>query len=149
MFRGQFLHTIDQKSRVSLPARIREQLEATGDMRLVMTPAPWDRCLQLHPLAQWEEVERQIADLPSNDPDIIRFRRMYIARAIDVDLDKAGRIRVTPDFRERAALEKDVIWLGVGKYLELWAAEQFEEVMKQTPEQFEAFKSKIRELIRV
>ncbi len=92
MFRGQFAHTIDAKGRVSLPARFRDGLLSGGDPRFILTPALFDPCLHLHPIRAWEELEQKINDLPSFDPNIVRFRRLYVSAAIECELDKAGRV---------------------------------------------------------
>src|SRR5689334_9321479 len=106
MFRGQFLHTVDPKGRVSLPAKFREQLGDGGTV--VLTPSLFDPCLQLYPLTAWEELERKISALPSTDRNVTRFRRLFISRAQDVELDGSGRVRVAQDLRDEVGLDKDV-----------------------------------------
>jgi MraZ protein len=110
MFRGQFVHTIDAKGRVSLPARFRDTILANGDARLVLTPAPSDPCLHLHPLADWVEFEKKIAELPRFDPHIVRFRRMYVSAALECELDAAQRALIMA----RAHLGKEVLVAGMG-----------------------------------
>lgn len=149
MFRGQFLHTIDQKGRTSLPARFRELLERGGDTRLICTPAPFDPCLHLYPLAKWEEFERKISELPSLDPDITRFRRLYISPALDVEPDKAGRIRLNAEFRAQASLDGEVFWAGMGNIVELWSKPLWDKSNEMDTEQFAQFRAKVQELIRI
>jgi MraZ protein len=149
MFRGQFVHTIDQKGRISLPARFREALEAAGDMRLILTRAPFEPCLHLYPLSVWQAYEEKISDLPSLDPDIVRFRRLYISPAVDLEIDAGGRVLVTPDFRRAAQLEKEALWAGMGRTAELWSKPRFEEAMEMTPAELADFRKKVQELIRI
>jgi len=149
MFRGQFLHNIDQKGRVSLPARFREALESTGDSRVVLAPWPFEPCLHLHSLAAWEDFESKISALPRLDRTINQFRRLHISRALDMDVDGSGRVRVAPELRAHAELSKEVLWVGMGSHIELWSKQRYDELTAMTPEQFSEFQDKVEELIRV
>ena len=149
MFRGQFVHTIDQKGRISLPARFREALERSGDARLVVTKAPFEPCLHLYPYRAWEVYEEKISDLPSMDPDVVRFRRLYISPAVDLEMDAGGRILLSPDFRKQASLEKEALWAGMGRTAELWSKPLFDEVMAMTDLELSNFRTKVQELIRI
>ncbi len=149
MFRGQFVHTIDAKGRVSLPARFRDQLVGDGDARFILTPALFEPCLHLHPLRAWEELEHKISELPSFDPNIVRFRRLYVSAAIECELDKAGRVLVPPPLRDKAALAKDALWAGMGRTVELWAKEKWDSLLSMTPDEEQAFKQAVMEQIRI
>ena len=119
-FVGQYEHQMDPKGRVSLPSRIRDVLTAEGDGRYVLTPAPADLCLHLHPMRRWEEYEQAVSKLPRHDRRIVRFRRIYVSAAQEGELDKVGRIRLPPEFRERIHLEgKDVVFAGMGSMVEI------------------------------
>src|SRR5512145_2373928 len=99
MFRGQFVHSIDGKGRVSLPVRFRDTLLHDGDPRFILTPAPFDPCLHLYPMRAWEDFERKISELSSLDPNVVRFRRLYVSAAIECELDKVGRVLIPPHLR--------------------------------------------------
>ena len=149
MFRGQFIHSIDAKGRVSLPARFRDVVCADGDARFVLTPAVFDPCLHLYPMRDWEAFERKVSELPSLDPNIVRFRRMYVSAAIECELDKAGRVLVPPHLRDKAELGKDCLWAGMGRILELWSKERWDASLSMTEEQAAAFKQAVMEQIRI
>jgi MraZ protein len=149
MFRGQFLHTIDRKGRVSLPARFRAALRRKSRARCILTPAPFDRCLHLHALPAWEKLENKIAELPALDQNIVRFRRVYVSAAIECELDRAGRVLIPSHLRAYAQLQKDVLWAGMGTSVELWAKEHWEAALAATPEQQEAFRRAITEQFRL
>ena len=149
MFRGQFAHSIDAKGRVSLPSRFRDALMHDGESRFVVTPALFDPCLHVYPLGVWEIFEQRIAELPNLDQHIIRFRRLYVSAAVECELDKAHRVLVPQDLRERVDLTKEALWAGVGKYMELWSKPRFEQAMEITAEEQEAFKLAVMEKIRV
>jgi MraZ protein len=149
VFRGQFVHTLDSKGRISLPARFREALEGSGDARVVVTKAPFEPCLHLHSFRGWQAFEEQISSLPSLDPDIVRFRRLYISPAVDLELDAAGRIVLPQDFRSKAELGKEALWAGMGRMAELWSKPRFDEVMTMTEAELSDFRTKVQELIRI
>ena len=131
MFRGHFEHAIDDKGRTSLPARFRDVLAATGDARLVVTPALGDPCLDVYPVKAWEELEAKLAALNAFDAEVIEFRRFYVSAAVECELDKQGRILVPNSLREHAGLTKTVMWLGHGQKAELWSREQWEAMSRQ------------------
>jgi MraZ protein len=148
MFRGQFTHSVDAKGRISLPARFREHLLAGGDARCILTPAPFDACLHLYPMRAWEEFEARVATLPRLDPNIARFRRMYVSAAVECELDKAGRVLVPPELRLRAHLEKEgeAVWAGMGEFLELWAKQHLAASMQMSPEEEAALRAVVEQI---
>lgn len=145
MFRGHYHHTIDQKGRVSFPARFRELLEAQGNTRMIMTASVLDLCLDLYPMAEWEEVEREFVKNKTLNETDIRYRRMYVSRAVDVELDKTGRLLVPQELRVRGGLEHDVLWVGSLTKVELWSKANWERYVTQTPEEYEEFKRSVQE----
>ena len=150
MFRGQFVHTLDTKGRISLPARFRDAVVAEGDGRLVLTPAPSDPCLHLYPLSHWVEFERKIAELPRFDSHIVRFRRMYVSAALECEVDGAGRVLIATDYRERASLEKEVLLAGMGRFIEVWSKKLWDRATAPlAAEEHEKFLKSMEELIRI
>jgi MraZ protein len=121
MFRGHFEHAIDDKGRTSLPARFRDVLAPTGELRLVVTPALGDPCLDVYPMGAWEALEAKLSGLNAFDPQVIDFRRFYVSAAVECELDKQGRVLIPPSLREHAQLEK----------AELWSREQWSSLAKQ------------------
>ncbi len=149
MFRGQFQHSIDAKGRISLPARFRETLVASGDARFVLTAALFDPCLHLFPMLAWEELEEKIAALPSMDPHVVRFRRLYVSAACECEADKHGRLLIPGPMREKVRLEKDALWAGMGRHLELWSTQEWEAALQMSPEEETNFKQAVLEQIKI
>ena len=149
MFRGQFEHAIDAKGRTSLPARYRDVLAATNDLRLVVTPALFDPCLKVYPMKAWEELEAKIAALPEFDPNAILLRRRFLSAAVECDLDKQGRILIVPNLREHAALEKEVLWAGMGRTAELWSRARWTLGLDMNDAELASFKAAIADQIRL
>jgi MraZ protein len=149
MFRGQFVHSIDAKGRVSLPVRFRDALVHEGDARFILTPAPFDPCLHLYPMHAWEDFEQKISELSSLDTNVVRFRRLYVSAAIECELDKVGRVLVPPHLRDKAQLEKDVLWAGMGRIIEVWSKPLWDRATSMSPEEHEAFRQAVMEQIKI
>ena len=141
MFRGQFIHSVDAKGRISLPARFRDVLVGENNAAFIITPALFDSSLHVYPMKTWEEFEEQVSKLPSLDPHAVRFRRMYVSAAVECELDKAGRVLVPPHLRERAELDKsDALWAGMGKNLELWSRARWDAALEMAPSEMDSFR---------
>jgi len=126
MFRGRYLHTIDPKGRLSIPAKFRDALKDGYDDRLVVVPN--ESCLEVHPLEEWQRIEQKLGEKSLFDPDVRKLGRLYIPRAKDTALDRAGRILIPPDVREQAGLAKEVTLVGGGRrHFEVWDRTRFEE----------------------
>jgi MraZ protein len=145
MWQGQFEHAIDAKGRTSLPARFRDALSAEGDDRFVLTSA-LDPCLVAYPLAEWRAFEEKLARLPRFDPNVVKLRRLYVSAAVEVSFDGQGRILVPPSLRSYAALEKDVLWAGMGRHAELWSRDRWTRATETTEAERQALATKLGEL---
>lgn len=131
VFRGVFEHTIDSKGRTSLPARIREVLVAAGHgERLIVTTA-LDACLHAYPLREWEQLEAGLAKRSVLEPGIKQLMRLYVAGAQECEVDKVGRVLIPPSLRAHAGLEKEVVWAGMVKVVELWSRDGWKAAQEQ------------------
>jgi MraZ protein len=122
VFRGVYEHQIDAKGRTSLPAKLRETLVGAYDERLIVTTA-LDRCLHAYPVREWEALEVSLARRNPMEPGVKTLMRLYVASAQECPLDKLGRLLIPPTLRSYAGLEKDVVWAGMVKVIELWSRE--------------------------
>ena len=121
MFRGASSVNLDAKGRMGIPSRFRDVLSKRCDGRLVVTVNHTrEQCLWLYPLDEWDNVERQVANLPSFDPTAQELKRFLIGYATDCELDSIGRVRVSPLLREFAGLEKRVVLIGQRNKFEIW-----------------------------
>lgn len=116
VFRGGPVLTLDGKGRITVPARWRDVLMATVQGQMVVTKNP-DGCLSLYPLPVWEAFENNVLALTTEDD---AWRRFFIGSATEVELDGAARVLIPPELRAWAGLERDVKFMGVGAYFELW-----------------------------
>ena len=127
MFRGRYEHAIDGKGRTSLPSRFRDVLVGSGETRLVITTA-LEPCLVAYPMSEWLAFEDRLAQLPQFDPSVAMLRRIYVSGAIECELDKVGRLLLPATLRDHAYLSRDAVWAGMGRYVELWSKERFDEL---------------------
>lgn len=108
--------TLDGKGRLTVPARWRDMLMATVNGQLVVTKNIRG-CLSLFPLPVWEGYEAQLLQLPSEHDD---WRAFFIGSATDVEIDSGSRVLIPPELRAWAGLEREVKFMGMGPYFELW-----------------------------
>ena len=122
MFRGSFEHVIDQKGRVSIPARFREQILASGSPVLVLTrfTSRSIRCLDAYPIAAWERLEDDFQRLKRFDPSVIVIENFYLGNAQPCDIDAQGRILIPPGHREWGRLDKEIVFSGARDKFRIW-----------------------------
>ncbi len=114
MFMGQFEHTIDAKGRTIVPVKYREELGET----FVVTWGP-DGCLFLYPAGEWQKFTEKLLELPSNQ-NTRKIQRQFLSKAMEVTLDKQGRILIPAILRTGAGLEKDLVFIGMMNRVEIW-----------------------------
>lgn len=122
MFMGEYSHTIDAKGRIIVPAKFRESL---GD-NFVVTKG-LDNCLFVYTKEDWLKFEEKLRTLPLTNKDARKFTRFFLAGAAEMEVDKQGRILIPSVLREFAALEKDVVFVGVGSRIEIWNRARWDE----------------------
>ena len=101
-------------------------METVGG-KLVVSKSP-DGCLCLFPLPVWEQLE---TDLRSLTLDVERWRRLYVGSATDVEIDGGSRVLIPPELRSWAGFDKEVKFMGVGSYFELWDSARYDALEKQ------------------
>jgi MraZ protein len=119
MFRGVNALNLDNKGRLAIPTRYRDELMRLANGQMVIT-VDRDHSLLLYPLPEWEEIERKLVKLPSFNVQARRLQRLLIGHATEVELDGNGRILLPPLLREFASLDKAVVMIGQGNKFEIW-----------------------------
>lgn len=120
MFMGEYNHTIDQKGRIIVPAKLREDLEDEFVITLGL-----DGCLFAYPKSEWEEFILKLRNLPGTK-EARQLQRYFMAGAASCEMDKQGRILIPMKLRENAGLEKDVVFIGVLNKVEIWSKERWD-----------------------
>jgi MraZ protein len=118
MFLGEYAHTIDDKGRLTLPAKYRTELAAG-----VVVTRGLDKCLFVFPMDEWKKLAEKVSALPITDVSAREFRRQLFSGADDVELDKQGRVLLPQYLREYAGLNGNVIVAGLNTHMEIWAPE--------------------------
>ena len=103
MFRGATKITLDDKGRMVMPTRYREQITELAQGKLVVT-VDKDQCLLIYPLPEWEQIERKLMSLPSLNATARRLQRLMVGHATDLPIDGHGRVLLPPELREFAKL---------------------------------------------
>jgi len=116
VFQGGAGLFLDGKGRMTVPARHREVLKAVADDKLTITKHP-KRCLLVFPRPAWELFRAKLLLLPMSAED---WRRVFIGSAMDVSIDGASRVLISPELRQWAGMERDVLLVGMGSRFELW-----------------------------
>jgi MraZ protein len=138
-FLGSYLHQMDEKGRVSLPAAFRRDV-AEGPMVLVQVHP---EALTLYPADTWREVEERLRDLLRRQPTARAYVLGITARAVEVVPDKQGRILVPQRLATSAAIDGAALLVGMIDRVELWNPERFESVVNTPSEEFDRFTSQV------
>ena len=119
-FTGEFRNTIDQKNRLSIPAKYRKALSPVNDNTFVLTRG-FDQCLILYPLDEWKKVEGQLGSLSSIKVRHRNFVRSIVRCAIHVKYDSQGRIAIAENLLQDAKIDSNVAVIGMIKKIEIWS----------------------------
>ncbi|MBI2337458.1 MAG: division/cell wall cluster transcriptional repressor MraZ [Deltaproteobacteria bacterium] len=132
MFRGRFEANIDEKGRVSVPAKFREILSTQDDEKLIVTT--FDDCLWAYPTKEWTKIEEKVAALPQFKTEVKALQRVFVSGAMECPIDRQGRIIVPPSLRDYAFFKREVVFVGMTRKIEIWAKEKWEQVFKTAQE---------------
>jgi MraZ protein len=119
-FSGKYYYTIDPKGRIIIPAPFREIISSNYSTKLYVTNAPFDKCLYIYPMEEWSRHLEKIRTKPRSDEAIRYYLRRVIASAVEIDIDKQGRILIPASLREDANLNANVVMAGQIEKIELW-----------------------------
>ncbi|WP_221564088.1 division/cell wall cluster transcriptional repressor MraZ [Pseudalkalibacillus sp. A8] len=131
MFMGEHLHTIDDKGRMIIPSKFRDELGTT----FVLTRG-LDQCIFGYPLEEWKQLEEKLKALPFTKKDARAFTRFFFSGAAECQLDKQGRVNIASTLRQYAKLEKDCVVIGVSNRIEIWNKEIWEDYFNKSEDSF-------------
>jgi len=115
MFYGEYEHSVDDKKRLTMPARFRDDLAAG-----VVLARGIERNIDVYPRASWDANVARIAELDSLNREAREMKRFVFAGTAVAEVDKQGRVVVPPDLARHAGLGKDVAVVGVHDHIEIW-----------------------------
>jgi MraZ protein len=128
---GEYHHSIDNKGRMIVPSKFREEL---GEMFIITRGL--DQCLFGYPLSEWAVIEEKLKGLPLTKKDARAFTRFFFSGATESELDKQGRINIPAPLLQYAKLEKECVILGVSNRIEIWSKQIWEDYFSQSEESF-------------
>ena len=127
MFIGEYHHTIDEKGRIIIPAKFREELGNT----FIITRGI-ENCLFVYSEENWAQITNKLNSLPFTKKDARTFNRFFMSGATNVELDKQGRVNISKPLIDYASLLKDCVIIGTGDRLEVWSQESWESFFDST-----------------
>lgn len=126
MLLGEYQHSIDVKGRVILPAKFREEIGEN-----CIATKGLEKCLFVYPKQEWSIIESKLKQLPLAKAEARAFVRFFFSGAAELECDKQGRVLIPGNLRDYAALDKDIVIIGVLNRVEIWDKTAWEEYNNQ------------------
>ncbi|MBI4283486.1 MAG: division/cell wall cluster transcriptional repressor MraZ [Chloroflexi bacterium] len=130
MFFGEFEYKIDEKGRVPIPPKFRDELR----QGVILTPGA-ERCINLYSLTEWEKLSASLTTGSIERSKMRRLNRAIFGTAFSLNIDRQGRVALPLPLRQYAGIEGEVVVTGVNTYLELWNKEQWQSEKTVSQEQ--------------
>ncbi|MEK7818467.1 MAG: division/cell wall cluster transcriptional repressor MraZ [Bacteroidota bacterium] len=141
-FKGSFSHTVDAKSRVNIPAKLRKNLSREAKDTFIVTRG-FESCLFLYPQDEWMKLELTIRNLSSTNPQHRFMMRTLLECATEVELDGQSRVMLPKELLQFAKIESEVRMIGVLDRIEIWNPNIYEKYKSEQKESYEDVASKI------
>jgi len=138
VFIGEFRHSLDNKGRIIVPSRFREEL----DGKFILTRG-LDTCLFGFTEREWRNQEEKMTTLPMTMADGRAFSRLFFSGACECELDRQGRALIPPHLRQYARIERDIVVIGVSSRFEIWAEGMWGEYLSQVSSSYETIAEKL------
>ncbi len=141
MFIGEYQHTLDQKGRMAVPVKFRAKL-AQG----AVVTRGLDGCLFLYPKEAWERLAQRLASLPISQKDSRAFVRLMLAGAMDVEIDRQGRVNIPQYLRIYANIKNYVVIAGLYDRIEIWNKTDWDRYKKEAEKKSVDIAEQMKEL---
>ena len=138
MFMGQYLHNLDEKGRIIIPAKIREQLTST-----VVVTIGFDKSISLYSMEGWEKFQTSLLTLPANSQDARKHVRLIVGSASTLEFDKQGRINLPSNLLNHAGASKECVVVGVLDHVEIWCKDVWDSYQNSAMEDMEEIAEKL------
>ena len=130
MFIGEYHHSLDNKGRIIIPSKLREDLGNN-----FITTRGLEGCLYIYPETNWNLIINKYKELPDTK-DKRYFMRIFLSGASASELDQQGRVNIPSPLIDYAKLEKDCLIIGVDDHLEIWSQVEWEKFISNNEEKF-------------
>ncbi len=141
-FKGSFVHSIDNKGRINIPAKLRKYLNPEANDTFVITRG-FDRCIFAYPYDEWSNYEKQIRMLRTSDANSRYVMRHLLQFATEVQLDAQSRIMLPQKLIHLAEIKNEALILGVLDHLEIWNPDIYENYIQQQDASYEEVAEKV------
>ena len=131
-FIGTYNYNLDDKNRLTMPSKLREQLGSRVYVSLGL-----DKCLAIYPVETFEKIVSRISSLNSNDPKVRGYKRTFFANSYLCDIDKQGRIQLSKDLLQKCSIVKDVVITGSENCVEVWDRERYASLEEENESAYE------------
>lgn len=138
MFFGNYSHSLDEKGRLVIPKKMREEL---GNKIFIMKG--FDGALAIYQESSYSRVVEELEKYSFNKKENRDYLRLKLASIVDLDVDKMGRVQLPTAILGKYHINKDVIVLGVGDHIEVWDKERYEEYMTSIEDEYENIAERI------
>jgi MraZ protein len=138
MFTGKYNHTIDEKNRIIIPAKFRDQLSNGAYITLGL-----DKCLTIYPEAEWNRFIENTLKLNTNLSDVRKFIRTISSNAVECSCDKQGRVILPTELMKLANIVSECVIIGNLETVEIWSKERWEEYSSNPSATFEELAEKL------
>ena len=131
MLMGEYHHNIDEKNRLIIPAKFREELGG----KVVITRGLED-CLCIYSLVEWDRIVSKLKSLPFTKKDARNFTRFFLSGATECEFDRSGRICISSPLVNYAGLSKECVIIGANDRLEIWSLKNWDDFFNENSENF-------------
>ncbi|MCM8796972.1 MAG: division/cell wall cluster transcriptional repressor MraZ [Candidatus Omnitrophica bacterium] len=142
MFYGEYIHSIDRKGRLILPAKFREIAKSHFIEKFYATRG-LDKCLFMFSEEEWRTQENKFKVIPFTKQQARIFNRLYFSGAVEVTFDSQGRILLPQYLKDYAEIKREVVIVGVSNRIEIWAKNNWEEFYGNSRQSFEEIAEKL------
>ncbi|MBI1992184.1 MAG: division/cell wall cluster transcriptional repressor MraZ [Candidatus Omnitrophica bacterium] len=142
MLYGEYEHTIDRKGRLIVPAKFRQAFK-THDVTSLFLTRGLDGCLFLFPEAEWRLAENRFKQIPFTKGEGRKFNRLFFSGAVEVTVDRLGRLLVPRSLKEFAQIKEQVVIVGVSSRMEIWSKEKWQDFYESSRQSFEEIAERV------
>lgn len=122
---GNFKNNLDEKNRVLIPAKLR----VSNDGSFYISPG-LDKALTLRSEKEYKTWSKSFLELPTNKKDVRKIQRAILGNTYKLKIDKIGRINIPPSLLEMSEIKQEIVFIGLGKRIEIFAVKVWDEFMK-------------------
>lgn len=141
MYTGEYHYTLDEKGRLSIPAKMRQKKKS-----VFIVTRGLERCLFVFSPKEWKDWEKKISRLPTTKKDARSFLRFLLSGATECEVNEQGRINIPLTLRQYAGINKDAVIIGVGNRIEIWGKDNWESFLSVGEKVFDEAAEKLVDL---